>query len=143
MLSSEPVAIPSRSVSVGADGRFELLNVAHGDYVLHAVGKGSADHREFGMQAVTVAGLDVGPMVISTLPGSTVKGTVTLEGTLSSPPVPPSRVGLSMQIPAAPEYVPAATAYTGGFFERDWTFEMVGLTGSARLASRARRRTGG
>ena len=130
MISSELVAIPSRHVTIGEGGRFELLNVTPGDYLLQAIGKGSAD-REFGMQAVAVAGSEVGPVVISTSPGSTVKGTVTMEGTAPSEP-PNNKIGLGL-VPAAPEYVPAVTAYTGGFINKDWTFELAGITGSTRF----------
>jgi hypothetical protein len=69
--------------------------------------------------------------VITTSPGSIVKGTVTVEGA-AAPSVPPAKIGLGM-IPAAAEYVPAVTAYTGGFIDKDWTFEMAGITGSARF----------
>ena len=78
---------PSRRSGVGLDpvggrtfpdGRFEFPNVAPGEYVIEAV-KGN----DYGWRAVTMNGEDIPDVTVQTLPGSTIRGRVILDGTQS------------------------------------------------------------
>ena len=125
------VSLPGPDASIAADGTFELLNVAAGDYVVQATGKGSTGGREFGLVHVNVTGPDVGPVVISTSPGSKVAGRVSFEG--NDPTSPVRALGLSVS-PADPAYTPARSVYEGGFIDTDRRFEFTGLIGPGRFA---------
>ena len=127
---------PSGVISLGSevrladDGGFEFPTVAPGDYVLNAVGKGSAGAREMGVTPVNVAAGDVNPVVISTARGTRIRGRIVIDG---APPAGGlSKFGFGVA-PADPSYARMVTVYEGGFVRDDGTFEMTEVFGPGRL----------
>ena len=84
---------------------------------------------EVGWQFVTVNGEDVTGLVVQTTTGSTVSGRITFDGSNS-----PSRQNMEISpIPADPDLVPFKGTATHTEMRDDWTFEIVGVNGLARL----------
>jgi len=120
------------------DGSFEFSNVPPGEYVIQAtMGRPTLKAEgEFAAQYVAVNGTDIDDLVIRTSPGSTIGGRVTFEG---GDPPRPGEIGLSpvpMDADSNPPFGvgPLAAGPPGrADVHDDWTFEIVGISGSRRL----------
>ncbi len=121
---SSAVASESFGARTERDGTFEFPNVPPGEYVMAAF-RGN----EVGWQFVTVNGEDVTGLVVQTTTGSTVSGRITFDGSNS-----PSRQNMEISpIPADPDLVPFKGTATHTEMRDDWTFEIIGVNGLARL----------
>jgi hypothetical protein len=117
------------------DGRFDLLNVPPGEYVLQAVKPPSSmqprtSEGEFASVFVMVDGQDVSGLVVRTSNGSTVSGRITFEGDASA--VQPRDIGL-MPLPIDFDLSPLIGSGYRALVHDDWTFDMAGLSGPRRL----------
>jgi protocatechuate 3,4-dioxygenase beta subunit len=70
----------TRVVSPGPDGAFTFADVPPGDYLLRTMVESGPSGPEFAMSAVTVVDRDPEPLAIRTSRGSTLNGTIVLEG---------------------------------------------------------------
>lgn len=132
------VRLGARTTQANADGTFSFTNVAPGEYVVRATGLRGGDPRsqvimmpsEFGLQKIVVGDTTVGPVRVVTAPTARITGRVELEG---SPSPEPSPYDFSVRATYAdPERTPdrALPLTTSlGTLNRDWTFEIIGLTG--------------
>jgi hypothetical protein len=114
------------SAMTAADGSFQLLGVAPGEYyvTLRPRGMPSAD-AEFANVRVTVGAGDLDNLLLATAPGAVARGIVTTdEGT--PPPVQPQQVTVFAR-PLTPDPVPM---FGDGRVNDDWTFELNGLSES-------------
>lgn len=111
------------SVPLEADGRFVVRNVPPGDYAVRTVGP----NREFAMQHVTVADADPPFMRLQTSEGSSIAGTVVIDGTPAS-----DESGITVSAyPADPDQVPGDTVPKSVL--QDSRFRMAGIMGPSRL----------
>jgi hypothetical protein len=130
-------AIVPRFPTLTMNGQFEFQNVPPGNYVLQAV-HGAVDDPlhlevgEFTSQRVVVAGADVGPLVLSTFPTSTVTGRIRLEGSVQS--VSPNDFGLRAVPVERDEAPPVRGLRPDSEIEPDGTFTMRGLIARSRIA---------
>ena len=108
-----------------ADGRFEFLNIAPGDYVLQALGR-SRGGIEFGTRFLVVGEDDVTGLMLQTSVGSHVSGRITLEGGRSR--VLPRDFQFNFQT-MNEDASPDPGTYRAKIND-DWTFEYDGLFGS-------------
>jgi len=76
------VSFSRRQTSFEGNGRFLLSGVPPGDYLLEALATNIADptRMQFAVQPLTVTDGDPVPLTITTSPGSTLEGRVTIEG---------------------------------------------------------------
>jgi len=124
------VVSTSGVATTSADGRFTIRNVAPGEYSVSSLGTAPRFDvaTERGSVSVTVAGEDLGGLVIALHKGSTVSGQIEFEGE-SRPPLAPamriyaSEVGGSrgMSLPGTSTINP------------DWSFEIAGVSPGKRL----------
>jgi len=70
----------ARIARPGPDGEFAFADVAPGDYLLRTLVESGPSAPEFAMSAVTVIDRDPEPLAIRTSRGSTLNGTIVLEG---------------------------------------------------------------
>lgn len=81
-ITTEPM-----TTRVNADGRFELIGVPPGTYVLHAIGEGGFGRApEFGVASVVVNSRDPAAVTVQASPGTTLEGRFIVEG-MSDPPL--------------------------------------------------------
>ncbi|HEY1307168.1 MAG TPA: carboxypeptidase-like regulatory domain-containing protein [Vicinamibacterales bacterium] len=118
---------PARRAAV-TDGVFEFTGVPQGDYVLQATSGGRVV-QEFGMAFVTVNDDAVGPISVTTLGGTSIRGRVTLEDTSVAVP---RGLGL-LAVSADRDYAPIGTFAPQAQISTDRTFEMDDLVGFRRL----------
>lgn len=136
------LGIPSTTIT--ADGTFELRNVPPGQYTLQFLSPAVYDRPSevtdfrFAAVAVSVDAGDVGPVVLSPAPTSTIGGRIVLEGDRAG--VMPRDFGLAV-LPADAADSPDRNLVSGatmivGSAEPDsrWTFRIAGLAGPVRLA---------
>ncbi len=109
-------------------GRFEFLNVAPGDYVLQALGRGRSGI-EFTTRFLVVGDDDVTGLTLQTATGSHVSGRIALEGGGSR--VLPRDFQFNFQT-VNEDTSPDPGAYRAKIND-DWTFEYDGLFGSLLL----------
>jgi hypothetical protein len=84
---SGAIATEPRVARTGPGGSFELVDVAPGDYVIHAAADaGFGGPPEFGFEYVTVTERDATPAVIPTSRGATLEGRFVVEG-MQNPPM--------------------------------------------------------
>jgi protocatechuate 3,4-dioxygenase beta subunit len=124
------VVSTSGIATTSSDGRFTVPNVAPGEYSVSSLGTAPRFDvaTERGSVSVTVAGEDIGGLVIALHRGSTVSGQIEFEGE-SRPPLTPamrlyaSEVGGSrgMSLPGTSTITP------------DWSFEIAGVSPGKRL----------
>jgi hypothetical protein len=134
----ERVSGTERAASISADGTFEFTNVPRGEYELSVLASPAPfvivtsrsgqpvdappiPAAEYAHVVVTVDGAD-NAVVVRTAPGSSVKGTVTLEGVRRDEVSP-----LSLKLAAVPR-LPLPVAV-----KSDWTFEIDGLSAPTRF----------
>ena len=142
------VALGTRSGAVRADGSFELTNLPPGDYAVHALaspaaGSGPPTDFRFASMRITVGSDDVGPLVLTPAPTSSIKGRITLEGEregvtpyvfqLAVLPVDPTDAPEPYQ-PGGSLRLRGNTLTRGGIEpDSDWAFRISGLTGPTRF----------
>lgn len=143
------VALGNRSGTVAADGSFELTNVPPGEYTLQALAAAAPDGANqpadisFALMRINVGSDDVGPVVLTPLPTSSISGRLTLEGGHEG--ITPNEFQLSA-LPVDPAAAPEPYLLGGGVIlrggtvvpggvepESDWTFRISGLSGPTRF----------
>ncbi len=123
--------LPSRFGGIASDGQFELTDVAPGTYTIMAQsttrGRSQTGHvEELAMQTIAVDGDD---MVVSltTVPGSTARGRLTLEGD------PSALAGRTLSVGSVPARPFTFTVPGRGRVQPDLTFEISGLRGEQTI----------
>jgi hypothetical protein len=117
--------------SVQADGRFEVANVAPGDYVLLAL----AQDAETGQHAratlrVSVAGADLEGLVLTAVPGNRVAGRVEFDGGVPPPGVRYETLRINASEPGPMRIMSSPGAIT---MREDWSFELTGVSPGERV----------
>ena len=130
----EPMGSP-----ISPNGEFEFQHVPPGDYVVQIIGRrlwGVSE--EFATQRVNVQSGDMVPLLITTSSPSTLLGRIRLEGPSTS--LAASRFTLKA-LPTDPDLTPALaierTLEPRSAIRDDSTFEIVSLTGPARITATA------
>ena len=152
-------AMPARTVSAGANGEFEFVNVPPGTYVLRAIvsrdagfldpspRQGSAIQQsaplavgrittvspELAAQRLTVGTDDVGPLRLGSSPSHSLNGRVVIEGGLR---VPRNQFRVSA-VAVDPDVAPEPAFVRQSATADDGTFELAGLAGAVRLVVNA------
>jgi protocatechuate 3,4-dioxygenase beta subunit len=118
---------------IDANGRFEFQNVPDGAYVIQARQRreNPSTEGEFGALPVVVRGADVGDLVLTTSPGSTVAGAVVFETAGLTDEPAPTDIELA-PLPADPDLAPVDNWATAGV-TGDWNFAIAGVSGPRRL----------
>jgi hypothetical protein len=113
-------------------GTFAFDNLTPGEYVVQAGTSrdGVSREGEFGLQFVTVAGVDVGDVVVRMSAGSSVAGRITFEG---GPPPSASEIELSPTVSDMDFVSLVDNPVARAEIRDDWSFEMHGLNGPRRL----------
>lgn len=125
------VAPEPRVAQIGAEGVFELADVAPGDYVLQVQGDpGPGTRAEFGAEYITVAENDPPPLRIKTSAGATLEGRFVAEGGASLPMRAQSIHAAPMDVDRSP---PGGRGPQGLSVHDDGRFYLTGLFGSMRL----------
>jgi hypothetical protein len=128
--------MPMNSARLERDGVFRITNVAPGRYVLQARtnpapaaarggrGPAAAAGIEMGRLEFVVGTDDISGLVVATMPGATMTGTVAVDGP-QQPPFGPEQVQVSSRPvqPAQAMPTPGGNARVGA----DWTFQITGI----------------
>jgi len=125
---SGALASPAIHARPRADGRFEFPNVAPGDYVLQALGRGP-NGAEFTTRYVSVADGDITGLALRTTTGSVVNGHLTIEG--RRPRVLPRDFQFNF-VTVDEDVSPEPGSYRAKIGD-DWTFEYDGLFGTLMI----------
>jgi len=130
--SGAPLIQP-KVVSIRPDGSFEFAAVAPGDYVVQALGPPARGRsgREFGVQFVTVTGIDAPPITVTTSAGSEVSGRIRLEG--DSRGVTSSEFGVTLSASDHDLSPMLGEATARWRVNDDWTFSFLSVTGVFRV----------
>jgi Carboxypeptidase regulatory-like domain len=121
---SGALAAPAIRHRPNANGDFELVNIAPGDYVLQASGRGR-NGIEFTTRFLVVGEDDIGGVIMRTSTGSVVSGRMTVEGSRSR--VLPRDFQFNF-LTANEDFSPDPGVYRARIGD-DWTFEYDGLFG--------------
>lgn len=122
--ASEPGAVQLTSAGKTATGgAFNLTHVPPGDYQLQVWGvQGPGGAPEFASMPVTVSGLDLSGLVVTTSPGATAAGRVVFDD--GTRPAARLFVRATATLASAPTFANASVGV-----QPDMTFEMRGLSG--------------
>ena len=141
---SGAVTPPFQTIYAAGDGRFEFPAVPPGEYTIRVSGNalvaqmaGPGSPRPldssagFGLRYVTVAGADVGPVLLRARPTVDVRGRFVVEG---AQPVSMSEFRVTA-VPADPDFDRSlrANALPLGAVTPEGTFEIRGLAGPSRI----------
>jgi hypothetical protein len=134
---SGAIATEPRVARTGTGGSFELVDVAPGDYIIHAAADaGFGGPPEFGSEYVTVAERDASPVVIPTSRGATLEGRFVVDG-MDNPPMRDGQRTFSLH--AAPidldRSPPNGRGPEGLAIHDDGRFYVTGLHGPMRLSA--------
>jgi len=127
------LAAPALRQRPAANGDFEFANIAPGDYVLQASGRGR-NGIEFATRFLVVGEDDVGGVTLRTTTGSVVSGHMTLEGNRSR--ALPRDFQFNF-VTANEDFSPEPGVYRARMGD-DWTFEYDGLFGTLLIRPAAR-----
>lgn len=119
------LAAPASRARPQANGRFEFLNIAPGDYVLQALGRGR-NGIEFATRFLVVGDDDITGLNLQASTGSVVTGHITLEGGRSR--ISPGDFQFNF-VTANEDLSPDPGTYRARI-NNDWTFEYDGLFGT-------------
>jgi hypothetical protein len=119
------LAAPAIRQRPNANGDFEFVNIAPGDYVLQASGRGR-NGIEFATRFLVVGEDDIGGLTMRTTTGSVVSGRITLEGNRSR--TLPRDFQFNF-LTANEDVSPDPGVYRARLGD-DWTFEYDGLFGA-------------
>jgi protocatechuate 3,4-dioxygenase beta subunit len=130
--SGAPLTQP-KVVSIRPDGSFEFAAVAPGDYVVQALGPPARGRsgREFGVQFVTVTGIDAPRITVTTSAGSEVSGRIRLEG--DSRGVTPNEFGVTLSASDLDLSPMLGEATPRWRVNDDWTFSFLSVIGVFRV----------
>lgn len=137
---SSASGVSTNGFSTDEQGRFNLQNLAPGDYRVivrqrqQAFGPNGpeGDPGEMANVPITIGGADIENLTIVTAPGVTITGRVEFE------PGPPERLPTQMRIAATPGDPEAMMMYgpqPNAVVQRDMTFKLQGLTGDVLIRS--------
>jgi hypothetical protein len=119
------LAAPAIRQRPNAKGDFEFVNIAPGDYVLQASGRGR-NGIEFATRFLVVGEDDIGALIMRTATGSLVSGRITLEGSRGR--ALPRDFQFNF-LTANEDFSPDPGVYRARIGD-DWTFEYDGLFGT-------------
>jgi hypothetical protein len=124
-------ALPSRNTTMAPDGRFQIANVAAGEYVLKVFGPrpNAQTVPEFLARYITMNGDDV-DVQLQTSAGSTLSGRVTCEGSQAAPNMTSVRLVTTV---ADTDRAADALGPSQATVRNDGTFEFRGLNGPRRI----------
>lgn len=117
------------SGTVSADGSFTLINVAPGEQTLQAEvnPRAPGDQRESASVPVTVTGVDITGLRITTSPGATIGGSVVFEGTSPRSGEPIPRITVQDARPDEPGAIFFNPDSSNGLIAEDGTFTIKGI----------------
>jgi hypothetical protein len=143
------IALGNRSSTVRPDGSFELTDVPPGEYAVQALAAEPTDRGgqptdfRFAAMRIVVGSDDVGPVVLTPAPTSSISGRITLEGgrdgvsanqfRLAVLPLDPAEAPEPFQIGDGLRIGPGGIVPVGNEPELDWTFRINGLSGPTRF----------
>jgi hypothetical protein len=143
------IALGNRSSTVRPDGSFELTDVPPGEYAVQALAAEPTDRGgqptdfRFAAVRIVVGSDDVGPVVLTPAPTSSISGRITLEGgrdgvsanqfRLAVLPLDPAEAPEPFQIGDGLRIGPGGIVPVGNEPELDWTFRINGLSGPTRF----------
>jgi hypothetical protein len=143
------IALGNRSSTVRPDGSFELTDVPPGEYAVQALAAEPTDRGgqptdfRFAAVRIVVGSDDVGPVVLTPAPTSSISGRITLEGgrdgvsanqfRLAVLPLDPAEAPEPFQIGDGLRIGPGGIVPVGNEPELDWTVRINGLSGPTRF----------
>jgi hypothetical protein len=143
------IALGNRSSTVRPDGSFELTDVPPGEYAVQALAAEPTDRGgqptdfRFAAMRIVVGSDDVGPVVLTPAPTSSISGRITLEGgrdgvsanqfRLAVLPLDPAEAPEPFQIGDGLRIGPGGIVPVGNEPELDWTVRINGLSGPTRF----------